>query len=148
LVYNNSHMAEEPVITKELEGLVNVEFGPDVYEIERGMVRKFVEAIDDPNPAWQEVTPPTFPAALVPTGLLHVVFNVECPLKRVLNGSSELEYLKPIRIGDVISVTAKVTRLRQMGGKEGTTLFIFTEANYTNQDGEVVVKGKNTYIRY
>jgi hypothetical protein len=141
-------MAEESVITEELESLLNVEFGPDVYEIEKGMVRKFVEAIDDPNPAWSEVAPPTFPAALVPTGLLHVVFNAECPLKRVLNGSSELTYIKPVKIGDVISVTARLTRLRQMGGKDGVTLFMFTEVTWTNQDGEVVVKGKNTYIRY
>jgi hypothetical protein len=141
-------MAGESVITEELESMLNVEFGPEVYEIEKGMVKKFAEAIDDPNPTWREVAPPTFPAALVPTGLLHKLFNVDCPLKRVLNGSSELEYLKPIRVGDVISVTAKLTRLRQMGGKDGVTLFMFTEATFTNQDGEVVVKGKNTYIRY
>ena len=141
-------MSEESVITEELESLLNVDFGPEVYEIEKGMVRKFAEAIEDPNPAWQELTPPTFPAALVPTALLHKLFNVECPLKRILNGSSELEYLKPIKIGDVISVTARLTRLRQMGGKDGVTLFMFTEVTYTNQDGEVVARGKNNYIRY
>jgi hypothetical protein len=142
------HLSEESVITEELNSLLNVEFGPEVYEIEKGMVRKFAEAIDDPNPAWREVTPPTFPAALVPTALMHRLFNVECVLERILNGSSELEYLKPIKVGDVISVTARLTRLRQMGGKEGVTLFMFTEATYTNQEGEVVVRGKNTYIRY
>jgi hypothetical protein len=141
-------MAGESVITAELESMLNVEFGPEVYEIEKGMVKKFAEAIDDPNPTWREVAPPTFPAALVSTGLLHKLFNVDCPLKRVLNGSSELEYLKPIRVGDVISVSAKLTRLRQMGGKDGVTLFMFTEATFSNQDGEVVVKAKNTYIRY
>lgn len=141
-------MAEESVITEELESMMNVEFGPDVYEIEKGMVRKFAEAIDDPNPDWSEVTPPTFPAALVPTGLLHRLFNADCGLTRLLNGSSELEYLKPIKIGDVISVNAKLTRLRQMGGKDGAMLFMFTEVTYTNQDGEVAVRGKNTYIKY
>ena len=141
-------MSEESVITEELNSLLNVEFGPEVYEIEKGMVKKFVEAIDDPNPAWRDVTPPTFPAALVPTALMNKLFNVECPLKRILNGSSELEYLKPIKIGDVISVIARLTRLRQMGGKDGTTLFMFTEVTYANQDGEVVARGKNNYIRY
>ena len=141
-------MSDESVITEELNSLLNVEFGPEVYEIEKGMVRKFAEAIEDPNPAWQKVAPPTFPAALVPTALLHKLFNAECPLKRILNGSSELEYLKPIKIGDVISVTASLTRLRQMGGKDGITLFMFTEVTYTNQDDEVVARGKNNYIRY
>jgi hypothetical protein len=138
----------ESVITKELEALVNVDFPPEVYEIEKGMLRKFTEAIDDPNPRWLKEAPPTFPAALVPRELLQKLFNIDIPLKRLLNGTSELEYLKPIMAGDVISVTAKLTRLRQVPGAEGPTLFMFTEMTYTNQRGEVVVKGKNTYIKY
>ena len=141
-------MASESVISEELQSMVNVDFGPEVYEIEKGFVRKFAEAIEDPNPRWQQETPPTFAAALVPTGLLHRLFNADITLKRLLNGASELEYIKPIRVGDVISVSGRLTRLRQVEGKEGTTLFMFTEITYTNQDGEVVVKGKNTYIKY
>jgi hypothetical protein len=141
-------LSEEPVISEELESLLNVEFGPEVYEIEKGMVRKFAEAIEDDNPAWREVAPPTFPAALVPTELLHRLFNARTSLTRLLNGSSDLEYLQPIKIGDVISVTAKLARLRQVTGQEGPTLFMFTEVTYTNQRGEVAVRGKNTYIKY
>ncbi|MFH1646390.1 MAG: MaoC family dehydratase N-terminal domain-containing protein [Chloroflexota bacterium] len=142
-------MRDAPVITAELEGLLNVEFGPEVYEIEKGMVARFAAAIDDPNPAWREVVPPTLAgAALAPSGLMHRIFNAEGPLKRVLNGSSELEYLQPIRVGDTISVTGKLTRLRRVEGKDGPTLFMFTEVTYTNQRGEVAVRGKNTIVRY
>jgi hypothetical protein len=141
-------LAGESVISEELNSLINVEFGPEAYEIEKGMVRKFVEAIDDPNPRWETETPPTFPAAIVPKALLNKLFNADIPLKRLLNGTSELEYIKPIMVGDVISVTARLTRLRQVQGSEGPTLFMFTEMTYTNQRGEVVVKGKNTYIKY
>ena len=141
-------MAGESVITEELNSLVNKEFGPEVYEIENGMLRRFAEAIDDPDPRWLKEGPPTFPAALVPKKLLNVILNAEIPLKRLLNGSSELEYIKPIKAGDVISVVGKLTRLRQVPGAEGPTLFMFTEMTYTNQHGEVVVKGKNTYVRY
>ena len=141
-------MAAESVITEELNSLLNVEFGPEVYEIEKGMLKKFAEAIEDPNPRGLEEAPPTFPAALVPKELLNRLFNVDIPLKRLLNGASELEYLVPIKAGDVISVTAKLTRLRQVPGAEGPTLFMFTEMTYTNQRGEVAVKGKNTYIKY
>ena len=141
-------MNDEPVISPELESLLNVEFGPEVYEIEKGMLKKFAEAIEDPNPKWLEEAPPTFAAALVPAELTHKLFNAPGPLKRLLNGSSELEYLKPIKTGDVISVTSKLTRLRQVAGKDGPTLFMFTEVTFTNQRGEVVIKGKNTYIKY
>jgi len=139
---------EEPIISTELQSLVNVPLGPDVYEIEKEMVKKFVEAIEDPNLRWQVETPPTFPAALVPAALLHRLFNARSSLKRLLNGASELEYLLPIKIGDTISVTGTLTRLRQMEGKEGTSLFMITEVVYTNQRGEVVVRGRNTYVKY
>ena len=141
-------MIDEPVISEELQSLLNVEFGPKVYEIEKGFLKRFAEAIEDPNPEWWQVAPPTFPAALVPTGLLHRLFNAECPLKRILNGASELEYFQPIRVGDVIKVKGSLTRLRQLEGKEGKTLFMITDVTYTNQRGEVVVKGKNTYVKY
>ena len=141
-------MNDEPIISEELHNMINVPYGPDVYEIEKGMVKKFVEAIDDSNPRWRGETPPTFPAALVPAQLIHRLFNVKSSLKRLLNGASDLEYLKPIKVGDVISVTGTLTRLRQVAGAEGPTLFMFTEMTYTNQRGEVVVKGKNTYIKY
>ncbi len=138
----------DSVITEELNSLLNVDFGPEVYEVERGMLRKFAEAIDDPNPRWLVEAPPTFAAALVPGQLLNKLFNADIPLKRLLNGSSELEYLKPIKAGDTISVTARLTRLRQVAGEQGPTLFMFTEVTYANQSGEVVVKGKNNYIKY
>jgi hypothetical protein len=141
-------LSEEPVISQELEALLNKKFGPEVYEIEKGMLKKFAGAIEDPNPRWLQEAPPTFPAALVPAELLHRLFNAGSRLKRLLNGASELEYLQPIRVGDVISVTGSLTRLRQMEGKEGLTLFMFTEVTCTNQRGDIVVRGKNTYIKY
>jgi len=141
-------LIEEPVISAELENLLNVEFSPEVYEIEKGMVRKFAEAIDDPNPLWQRIAPPTFPAALIPSELLHRMVTAKCPLTRFLNGGNELEYYQAIRVGDVISVTARLDRLRKMEGKEGKTLFMIMEITYKNQRGELVAKGRNTYIRY
>jgi len=141
-------MPADSLITAELNSLLNVDFPPEVYEIEKGMLHRFAEAIGDPAPRWLEEAPPTFAAALVPKTLLNKLFNADIPLKRLLNGSSELEYLKPIKAGDIISVTARLTRLRQVAGAQGPTLFMFTEVVYTNQRGEVVVKGKNTYIKY
>jgi hypothetical protein len=139
---------DEPVISEELEGLLHVDFGPEVYEIEKGMLRRFAGAIEDPNPRWLREAPPTFCAALVPTGLLHRLFNARTRLTRLLNGASELEYFRPILAGDVISVTGRLTGLRQTQGRDGPRLFMFTEVIYTNQRGEVAARGKNTYIKY
>ena len=141
-------MNDEPIISEELESLLNVEFGPEVYEIEKGMVRKFAEAIDDPNPLWREMAPPTFLTALVPRELLDRLLQAKCPLTRDLNGGNELEYHQPVKAGDVISVTARLSNLRKREGEEGGMLFMIMEITYTNQRGEVAARGRNTYIRY
>src|SRR3972149_5629606 len=96
------------------------------------MLKKFAEAIAAPTPRWLEEAPPPSPAALVPRALLHRLFNADIPLKRLLNGASELEYFRSIKAGDIISVTARLTRLRQMAGAAGPTLFLFTETTHTN----------------
>ncbi|MFC1934870.1 MaoC family dehydratase N-terminal domain-containing protein [Chloroflexota bacterium] len=141
-------LSETPEITDELNNLLNVEFGPEVYEIEKGMVRKFVLAIEDPNPLWQSITPPTFPAAIRIEELFQRLFMTEGSLNHVRNGTNELDYYQPIKIGDVISVTGKLAGLRKLEGKMGKTLFMIVEINYTNQDGELVARGRNTFVRY
>lgn len=127
------------------EKFVGKEFGPDVYEIEPGLVRRFCEAIEDESQRWEKATPPTFPCALPPKSLLHEILNPELPLPRLLNGSSELEYLTPISVGDTITVSGKLARVKETSGPR---VFLVTEITWTNQRGEEAVRGKNTYIRY
>ncbi len=141
-------MAETSVITEEMRNLLNVEFGPEVYEIEKGMLKKFVQAIDDPNPLWQKVAPPTFVAALRLDELTQKIWTVKCPLSRFLNGGNEIEYYQPIKVGDVISVTGKLVDLREREGRLGKMVFMTVELTYKNQQGEIVAKGRNTLIRY
>jgi len=141
-------LAEASAITDEIKALLNVEFGPKVYEIEKGMVRKFAGAIDDPNPLWQKVAPPTFPTALALEEFTQKIFTVRCPLTRFLNGGNELEYYQPIKVGDTISVTGKLSDVREREGRTGKMLFMTLELTYKNREGEVVVKGRNTIIRY
>jgi len=127
------------------EKLVGREYGPDVYEIERGLVRRFCEAIEDDDPRWETETPPTFPCALPPKSLLHEILSPDKPLPRLLNGSSELEYFVHIRAGDTITVKGKLVRVKPTAGPR---IFLVTGIIWTNQRGELAVKGKNTYIRY
>lgn len=147
------------VITEEMRSMLGVEVGPQVYEIEKGMIRKFVEAVDDPNLLWQDeayakkarygsiVCPPTFLMAMELTEQVTWVKSVKCPLKGLLNGGNEFEYYQPIRPGDIILVTGKLVDLQEKEGKAGKIVIMITEQTYTNQRGEVVAKGRNTFIR-
>ncbi len=141
-------MAEASVITDELKNLLNVEFGPEVYEVEKGMLKKFADAVGDPNPLWRKVAPPTFATALRLDELTQKMWTVKCPLTRFLNAGNELEYYQPIKVDDVISVTGKLADIREREGKMGKMLFMTLELTYKNQKGETVIKGRNTIIRY
>ena len=150
---------EGSVITEEMSNMLGVEVGPVVYEIEKGMIKNFAEAIDDPNPLWQDeayakkarygsiVCPSTF---LMVTEIMEQVLwamSVKCPLKGFLNGGNEFEYYQLIRPGDIISVTGKLVDLQEKAAKAGKMVIMTMERTYTNQHGELVAKGRCIFIR-
>ena len=69
------------------------------------------------------------------------------PLKGFLNASNELEFFRPIKPGDVISVTDKCVDIVEREGKRGKMLVITTERTFRDQNGEVVAIGRQTGIR-
>ncbi len=133
---------------KILEPLIGIEYGPDIYVIERGMVERFIEATGDDPQRWKDETPPTFPIALAPKKLLHKLFNAPIPLRRFLNGGNEYRYHVPIKIGDTITVTARLTDVEEKQGRRGPVIVMKTEQDYVNQREETAVQGKHTYLRY
>lgn len=153
-------MAQESGIPSVLKELIGKETAPVTWEVEKGWIKRFAEAIDDPNPLWTDekfarktryggiIAPPTFPTALRNEEALKVFFELDIPQKRVLNGGNELEIFEPIRPGDKITVTAKLVDVREREGRMGKMLFLIQEVTYKNQFGDVVAIGRNTIIRY
>ena len=47
-------MSEESGIPDELRKMVGVEGRRRVFEVEKGSIRKFAQAVGDPNPLWQD----------------------------------------------------------------------------------------------
>jgi len=141
-------LGTDSVINEELKDLINVEFGPVVYHVEKWWLKKFAEAIDDPNPNWGEVAPPTFTTALRLEDLFNAIHKTKCPLERSVNGGNEMEYFLPMLLGDIITVTGRIVGMRKREGRLGGMLIIDSEETYTNQQGELVAKCRNTNIRY
>ncbi len=148
------------VITEELRDMLGVDQEPHVFEVEAGHIQRFVEAVGDTNPLWTDkefaatthygapVAPPTF---LVDYGLIEVgdkLMGMECSLSRFVNGGTEIEIYKPMKVGDTITTVARIADLIEKEGKQGTLLLIIIEVVYTNQRGELVKKCRETFIRY
>jgi acyl dehydratase len=152
-------MAENSVITKEIQDMIDVETGPVTYQIEDWMIKRFADIIDDPNPLWSNkehaqkkgyediVASPTF---------LFNFFNldqdewsrlVQCPLPNILAGGSETEHFIPVIAGDAVTVTGKLAEAKEREGKSGKLLFLVFERTYKNQRGEPVARVRQTFIR-
>ncbi|MFQ5925525.1 MAG: MaoC family dehydratase N-terminal domain-containing protein [Dehalococcoidia bacterium] len=151
-------MQQGSLITDEMKEQLGVEGTVTILEVEKGHVRMMAEALDDPNPLWQDeeyakktkyggiIAPPAFLcSARAGTGR---GVQMKTPFLRVLAGGDELEYYLPVRPGDVITSVSKIAAYNEREGKRGKMLFTIIETTYKNQRGEVVASGRSTHISY
>ena len=150
-------MTQESVITQEMRDVIGVESEAITYDVERGAIRKFAEAIGDDNPLYVDeeaarksrygglIAPPTFMRSMS-AGRSRA--TVQSPYPAALDGGSEWEYFEPVRPGDRISVTMKVSEIFEREGRLGNMLFIIRETSYVNQFGKTVAIQRGTGISY
>ena len=113
--------------------------------VEAGHLKRFVDAIGDPNPRWTKEAPPTFLVALVPVSM-HMA-EAEAYGKGWLNGGNRFEHLEPVMAGDRITATGRVADVYEKTGASGSLLFIIFETDYVNQDRRTVARLRGTAIR-
>jgi hypothetical protein len=113
--------------------------------VEAGHLKRFVQAIGDPNPRWTNEAPPTFLVALTPVSM-HMAEAEEYG-KGWLNGGNRFEYFEPVKVGDRITATGRIADVYEKTGGSGSLLFIIVETDYQNQDGRTVARLRGTTIR-
>jgi len=132
-------------VVDRIKARIGVAGSPVTAVLEAGHLKRFAEAIGDPNPRWLEEVPPTFLVALAPTS--YHLPEAEEYGKGWLNGGSRFEYLESVRVGDRITATRKVADVYEKSGGSGTLLFIIFETDYVNQHGRTVARLRGTAIR-
>lgn len=150
-------MYDNTVIAEELEKAVGIEVEPKVFKVESGLIKRLAEAVEDSNPLWRDeayarnsryggiIAPPTFLQDQALIEFVDKLMEIECPLKRLLNGGMEVEWYKPMRPGDLITTRAKLVKLTEKEGKAGKLLFMDCETSFTNQLGELVARGTHYF---
>jgi hypothetical protein len=132
-------------VVDRIKAKIGVAGPPVTAHVEAGHLKRFCEAIGDPNPRWLEEAPPTFLVALAPTS--YHLPEAEDYGKGWLNGGNRFEYLEPVRVGDRITATSKVADVYEKSGGSGSLLFIVFETEYVNQRGRTVARLRGTAIR-
>ena len=76
--------------------------------------------------------------------LLPILGLLDLDIGRVLHGSQEFDYLGQIYAGDSITQQCKIVDIYDKKG--GALEFVVQESSYTNQDGELVGKARQTLV--
>jgi len=137
-------------------------------------IRRYALAIDDPNPAYRDpvaarqgmhgsLIAPLFYvtwAVGVPgseksvkelgeDGLATFVGIPEIPNVWDLGwvrGGEELEFFRPVHVHDRVTVKGKIVDMKEKDGKSGKLVFVTSELEYTNQDGQRLATHRLTMI--
>lgn len=134
---------------------------PTVFEVERGKIREFAQAIGDTNPIYYKLEaaqaagyrdipiPPTFPTTFGFWGKRadgQPSEDLGFPPARVLHGEEEYTYLAPIYAGDKLTGVRMVTSVKHRESKVGRMEVVVLETVYTNQNGEKVLRAKGVAL--
>ncbi len=122
--------------------------------VERGAVKKFAEAIGDPNPLYVDeeaakasrygglITPPTFPR----TFEYGEVEGMGAPGQGFIHGEHRICYERPLFVGEEVSCYAKVTDYYEKEGREGTLGFLISERVGESPRGEHIFTMTDTAV--
>ena len=147
-----------PLLTEEMrQQAIGLESSSPAVEVEKGAIIKFAQAIGDDNPLFNDevvarrskyggiIAPPTFLRSITST---RPDLPFKLPLDRLLDAGSDWEYFEPIRVGDRIRATARITDFSERTGRLGLMVFNTTVVTYRNQLDQVVATQTSTSIQY
>ena len=133
-------MDQSPALSRDLIGR---ESEVALFEVERGAIRKFAEAVQDQTPECLrgEVAPPTFP-----TTFRMTIPGLTFDLARVLHGAQEYRYERPLRAGDRVRCRLRVADVYQRKGRLGEMTFLILALEGRDESGTSVFTGTTTAI--
>jgi len=114
-----------------------------LFEVERGAIRKFADAVQDQTPACVrgDVAPPTFA-----TTFRMTIPGVSFDLARVLHGAQEYRYERPLRAGDRVRCRLRVADVYHRHGRLGDMTFLILAMDGTDETGNLVFAATTTAI--
>jgi acyl dehydratase len=136
--------------------LIGRESEPVVHEVEKGAIRRFAEALGDPNPIYVDevaaraagypslVAPPTFPVALTTNDRFR--HSLDLGTRSILHGEQQFEFTRPVVAGDRITVKSKVADVQERAGASGPMDVIVLEDEGRDDKGEVVFRTRAMLI--
>jgi acyl dehydratase len=136
--------------------LIGTETEAFIVEVEKGAIRKFADAIGDPNPLFRDeayarrfgyanvVAPPTFPVCFRPPMDLPWIQNLD--RRRIVAGQTAFEYAKPVVAGMRLSCRVKLAAVEEKAGSKGKMELLHQELYGKDESGDAVFVVRRTTV--
>ena len=114
-------------------------YEPVAFDIDEARVRAFNDLFGG-----SDGVPPTFLTAAEFTVFPMVIGDPELALdfRKVVHGSQEYEFRRPLQLGETLTVHARIASIRQKGGNG----FLVVEMRMNDVAGETVATARATMI--
>ena len=152
------------MIPEEMKQCIGLVDPPTVYEVEKGAIRRYANAVGDDNPLYKDdeyaaktkyggiIAPPGFfgwPVSSAPMGGAigkAITAAMNAGYYRILDAGKSYEFFIPVRPGDILVGSPQIDDIAEKEGKSGPMYIISFKTSYTNQNGDVVANAFQSFI--
>ncbi len=134
----------ERIPITELKDKAGYELPALSFEIDRTLISRFAAAVGDNSARWHMEAPPSMIPALGFDRVYELLASSD--EVAVLHGATEVEFFRPVSLGDLITMKAKIASARERISGSKITVFVNVDAAYTNQLNEPVAACRQTAI--
>jgi len=152
------------MIPEEMKQCIGLVDPPAVYEVEKGAIRRYADAVGDDNPLYRDeeyaaktkyggiISPPGFfgwPVGTVPMGGAigkAITAAMNAGYYRILDAGKSYEFFISVRPGDILVGSPQIADISEKEGKSGPMYIISFRTTFTNQNGDVVANAFQSFI--
>jgi acyl dehydratase len=147
----------EVAVTVEIDrSLIGSRSAPYVVEVEKGAVRRFADAIGDPNPVYRDadaaraqgyagiIAPPTFPVSFLAPE--EPPWTRPLDRRRVLAGEQGFHYVRPIVVGDVLTCRITFVGVEEKQARSGAMELLIQEIDGRDASGAPVYRHRRVMV--
>lgn len=152
------------MIPEEMKQCIGMIDPPAVYEVEKGSIRRYADAVGDNNPLYRDeayasktkyggiIAPPGFfgwSVGEVPMGGAigkAITAAMNAGYFRILDAGKAYEFFLPVLPGDVLVGSPKIEDIAEKEGKSGPMYIISFTTSFRNQNGAVVANATQSFI--
>jgi len=113
-------------------------------------VAGFAAALDDANPEYATLAPPTYPIAFMTqamSGGMETFLELGLNFMTLVHGEQEFEYVRPVRVGETLTLTGRIADVYDKTNSSGAVLdFVVMETEGADEAGKPVFYSRNVLI--